>query len=70
MSRLMTVEEVVPGEFCDSFEDVDNAGRSKRFAELPRRFDGVERPVPELGSGYTQMCVKIDPGTDWITVKK
>jgi hypothetical protein len=69
-SRVMTKGEIAPGCFRDSFEDVDNDGALNRFADPDRRFDGVERPVPELGIRYTQMCERIDTGTDRVIQKK
>jgi hypothetical protein len=69
-SRVMIIEEIAPGCFRDSFEDVGSDGAFNGFAEPDRRFDGVERPVSELRSGCTQMCEKIDTTTDRVIQKK
>jgi hypothetical protein len=69
VSRVMNIEKLGPNKYRNIFDDLTKAGE-KRHTESIRIFDGQEYPVPERGSGYTQLCERIDAMSDRITQKR
>jgi hypothetical protein len=65
----MKTEKIGPGQFRDTFEDTDKAGK-KRVHEAVHGCDGKEVPVPRLGVGFTEICEDLDNFTSRTTRKK
>ena len=70
VGRVMTIEEIEPNTFQDTFYDVEASGLVRRHQEALRRFDGHEHSLPELGPGFKEICEKIDTATDRIPRKQ
>jgi hypothetical protein len=67
--RVMKTEKIGLGQFRDTFEDTDKAGK-KRVHEAVHSCDAKEVPLPRLGAGYTEICEDLDTFTSRTRRKK